>query len=387
MTKIYILQDDASDEEDNDEFDEPLGNSVEEAIEHKIMKLKKTVKKYEKDECETAFMALGKRKYPDLSEDTKLNEHLRICEKCRLKHADDIFTSSVKMYFPHNVMDDGEPITNHGLKSVCLLPTSMSKIHLQTDDSNKIELDGTLFDDVQEIGLTTRNGDIRMKNVIADQITIGTTEGDVTTDGMIDAKIKCEITGTGNFTVNGDNGIYGRRMDARTEYGDIAIWADCYIDSLNLSSNQGSINVNDMYGVDANFNIAKVGRLSGTLNTGSIEANVGDDGKGFLSIMNIYDDSYINMGKRSDLTIRTVQSPNFNIKVQAAVLEAKDPKLLNYGDIHVNDRGVQVYETSFISNEELPTLHVTSLGKVTLTCYQRSQKFEYTFTADSSSAL
>ena len=379
-----MLQEEDSDDEDNadvDEFDEQAANTIEELREHKVMKAMKSVKKFEENGSPTAFMALWKRKYPDLSEKTELNDHLRNCESCRQKHTHETFSSSVKMYFPSQIIDS----TDHGLKSVCLLPTTMSKIYLQTDDSANIELDGTLFDDVQKMSLRSRHGNIRLKNVTADQIKIGTSQGDVVTDGITDANIKCEIEGAGNFSAIGDHGIYGRKLDVRSEYGDISIWTDCYSDSLILSTNQGNILVNDMCGVDAHFNINKDGRLSGRLNSGSIDANVGDNGRAFLSIMSIYTDSMINMGKMSELTIRMPDNPDYNIRIQAAVLEAKDPKLLNNGDIHVNDRGIQVYETSFISNEELPTLHVTSYGKVTLSSFQRDKNMEIAYRGTDSS--
>ena len=378
------MQEEDSDDEDNaevDEFDEQVANTIEELPEHKVMKAMKSVKKFEENGSPTAFMALWKRKYPDLSEKTELNDHLRNCESCRQKHTHETFSSSVKMYFPSQIIDS----TDHGLKSVCLLPTTMSKIYLQTDDSANIELDGTLFDDVQKMSLRSRHGNIRLKNVTADQIKIGTSQGDVVTDGITDANIKCEIEGAGNFSAIGDHGIYGRKLDVRSEYGDISIWTDCYSDSLILSTNQGNILVNDMCGVDAHFNINKDGRLSGRLNSGSIDANVGDNGRAFLSIMSIYTDSMINMGKMSELTIRMPDNPDYNIRIQAAVLEAKDPKLLNNGDIHVNDRGIQVYETSFISNEELPTLHVTSYGKVTLSSFQRDKNMEIAYRGTDSS--
>ena len=52
-----------------------------------------------------------------------------------------------------------------------------------------IKLDGTLIDDLWKVGLATEDGNIRIRNITADEIKLESLLGDIIIEGSIDGKI------------------------------------------------------------------------------------------------------------------------------------------------------------------------------------------------------
>ena len=74
-----------------------------------------------------------------------------------------------------------------------------------------MQLDATLIEDIVKVEITTEYGNIRTKEVIADQINLISDAGDITTSGILDGNITVETGGDGDFLARGDVGIHGER--------------------------------------------------------------------------------------------------------------------------------------------------------------------------------
>ena len=65
----------------------------------------------------------------------------------------------------------------------------MNKIFMRGDYGAHIHVDGTLIDDLRKVALATEVGNIRVKNLTADAISLSSQIGDISLDGIIDGHV------------------------------------------------------------------------------------------------------------------------------------------------------------------------------------------------------
>ena len=103
---------------------------------------------------------------------------------------DKTFVSALKLFSFKHIVES----VDSSLKALCLVPTAMNKLYIQADNGAHIHLDGTLIDDLRKVGLSTEAGNIRIKDVTADEISLSSQVGDISFDGIIDGNIMVEVS-------------------------------------------------------------------------------------------------------------------------------------------------------------------------------------------------
>ena len=78
----------------------------------------------------------------------------------------EIFSTILRIISPKDILESYDA----AVKGVCLVPTQMNKIYCQCDAGGRIQVDGTLIDGLEAVGLTTEIGSIRAKDITADEI-------------------------------------------------------------------------------------------------------------------------------------------------------------------------------------------------------------------------
>lgn len=244
------------------------------------------------------------------------------------------------------------------LKSVCLLPTLMSKIFIQGDLGAHIHLDGTLIEDLRKVGLSTEVGNIRVKDVTAEEITLSSRMGDISCDGVVDGKIIAETYGDGDFVAKG-TGIYGPSLIASTNDGDISLWSEIRSEECLLSTKNGHITCRDINGSHVTLLVSEAGNVFANINGGSISATV-TNGSVQGSVKNITEDSVITVTK-GDVFVSIPTKCRFKLKVSAPMTEIA-PKLQNTGELSLSkETGFEEFSTVDASSEPIiPTLTISA---------------------------
>ena len=62
-----------------------------------------------------------------------------------------------------------------------------------------MELDASLIEDLETVGLVTESGTVKVKDLTSYQISLASSNGDITCQGILDGNIKAELGNDGNF--------------------------------------------------------------------------------------------------------------------------------------------------------------------------------------------
>ena len=288
----------------------------------------------------------------------------------------DLFASAVKIFSPRHVIE----AQDNGLKAVCLVPVCMNKIFLQADYSANIDLDGTLIDDLTQVGLTSEVGNIRVRDVTAEDITLASRLGDIACDGIVDGKISAETFGDGDFQAKG-GGLYGNSLVVTTDEGDINLWAACHSNETYLATKRGNVHARDLRSASNQIVVQDAGNVNVNVAGGALNI-VANSGSVFATVSSLNEDSAVHVGK-GDVCISVPQKCNFRLCVSAPTISIA-PRLLNTGELTLSKAtGFEEFSNVDIQ-EALPTLNLSALqGSVTVQVIQTKEEQEIAFGYDS----
>lgn len=263
------------------------------------------------------------------------------------------FSSSLRFYSFKDILESYDA----AIKGVCLVPTQMNKIYCQCEVGGRIQLDGTLIEGLEMVGLNTELGSITVKDVTADEILLTSRSGDIDMDGIIDGDtINAETDGDGDVVITG-KGIFGDNLTVSTQYGDIFVDAECRNDSVNLTTDEGSIQAQKMFNKSCSFNILEKGDVSAKVNVGQIDVAV-RRGTVDLFVESITTDSTILLTSgKVNLTIPLKSS--FKVWLSAPMTNIA-PQLQNSGELILSrDNGNEEFSTeNTAKNGQVPILRV-----------------------------
>jgi hypothetical protein len=243
-----------------------------------------------------------------------------------------------------------------------------------------IELDGTLIDDLRKVGVTSEVGNIKVKDVTADEIKLASRLGDITCDGIVDGKITAETFGDGDFFAKG-TGIYGNSLVVNTDEGDINLWSECRSDECFLSTKRGHIAARELNCSHSNLVIEEVGNVNANVMGGTVSVTV-TNGVVYASVDALEEDSSIAVAK-GDVYLTLPPKCNFRIRVSCPTANIA-PRLLNAGELSLSkETGFEEF-TNVNVNEAVPTLHISVLqGSVNVAVTQSEQENSAAFGYDS----
>jgi len=263
------------------------------------------------------------------------------------------FSSSLRFYSFKDILESYDA----AIKGVCLVPTQMNKIYCQCEVGGRIQLDGTLIEGLEMVGLNTELGSITVKDVTADEILLTSRSGDIDMDGIIDGDtINAETDGDGDVVITG-KGIFGDNLTVSTQYGDIFVDAECRNDSVNLTTDEGSIQAQKMFNKSCSFNILEKGDVSAKVNVGQLDVAV-RRGTVDLFVESITTDSTILLTSgKVNLTIPLKSS--FKVWLSAPMTNIA-PQLQNSGELILSrDNGNEEFSTeNTAKNGQVPILRV-----------------------------
>ena len=134
-------------------------------------------------------------------------------------------------------------------------------------------MDGTLIDDLRKVALTTEVGNIRLKNVTADEINLSSQIGDVSLDGIIDGNVVIETFGDGDVSLKGKT-VYGSGLVISTDDGDINLWSECQTDECVLTTRNGNIIAGELFGTSVSIIVSEAGSVKANGYGGAIETTI-----------------------------------------------------------------------------------------------------------------
>ena len=148
--------------------------------------------------------------------------------------------STFKVYCPTHLLEQEK----NGISMVFHTPTLMNKIFLEAERMGCIDLNGLLMDQLMTVGLLTEAGNIKLRDIWAEEIKLATVSGDVTCHGTLEGHIRAETLGDGDFTARS---VVGPMLDVVTDRGDISVWDDCHAETTQLFTNTGNIYCNRLF--------------------------------------------------------------------------------------------------------------------------------------------
>ena len=107
--------------------------------------------------------------------------------------------SSLKVYCPPHLLDQQK----NGITSVFHTPTLMNKIFLEAEKHGSIDLNCNLMDQLVSVGLVTHWGNIKVRDIWAEDIKMATNTGDILCYGSIEGNITAETASDGDFIARG----------------------------------------------------------------------------------------------------------------------------------------------------------------------------------------
>ena len=103
--------------------------------------------------------------------------------------------SSVKVYCPSHLLENRK----NGITMVFHTPTLMNKIYLEAQKHGSIDLNCNLMDQLVSVGLLTKMGNIKVKDMWAETIKLSTVSGDILCYGTIEGDITAKTATDGDF--------------------------------------------------------------------------------------------------------------------------------------------------------------------------------------------
>lgn len=258
----------------------------------------------------------------------------------------EIFSSSLRFFSFRNILENYDAY----LKAVCLVPTYMNKIYIQGDLAGRINIDGTLIENLQSVGLTTEVGKIRIKDVTADTVSLSSAMGDIELDGIIDGNlIRVDTGGDGEVHAKGKS-IFGGRLTINSQEGDVYLYPEIRSKECYVSTVTGTITAKDLMSTVTSLRISKEGRIfASSKSAAKIDISVAK-GTVDLSLEQITTDSSIRVFS-GDVTLVVPRKPKFKLRVSAPNTYIA-PTLQNSGELSIdNDTGIEKFTTeNSISN-------------------------------------
>ena len=237
--------------------------------------------------------------------------------------------------------------------SNCLESTSF-----QCDAGGRIQVDGTLIDGLEVVGLTTELGSITAKDITADEIMLMSKSGDIEMNGIIDSDvITAETDADGDVIITGKV-IVGENLTVSTMYGDIIVDSECRNDFVNFNTEEGAIQAQKLSNKVCNLNVEKMGEINAKANVGQLNVNV-RRGSVDIFVESITTDSsiLIKEGGKVNLTV-PIKTP-FKLWLSAPMTNIA-PKLQNFGELVLSvENGNEEFSTENTSkNGQVPVLRV-----------------------------
>lgn len=268
--------------------------------------------------------------------------------------------SAFKIYCPNHVLDPPD----HGIKAVFFCPTLMNKLYLESERHGCIEVDCKLMDQLVTVGLFTEYGNIRIRDVWAQDIKLASRFGDIYCEGTVEGAVTAETFGDGDFVARY---IVGSRLKVTTDSGDISLWNDCFTELCELYTVTGHIHVRFLYG-KAKILVKDQGSVVVNVVEGSVTAVV-KSGTIWANIDKLTEDSYLEV-EDGDITVNV--PPDFPFKLNLVASRTNVAShILNSGELFLASNG----QESFVKQGEIgksgdiqPTLSIrTHNGEITLT--------------------
>ena len=157
--------------------------------------------------------------------------------------------STLSMYCPPHLLQQEK----NGISMIFRTPILMNKIFLQVERLGSIDLNGLLMDQLVTVALVTEAGNIKIRDIWAEEVKLASNTGDVMCYGTVEGNVRAETLGDGDFTARS---VVGPRLDVVTDRGDICVWDDCHAETTQLFTNTGNITCSRLYS-DAKICIKK----------------------------------------------------------------------------------------------------------------------------------
>ena len=278
------------------------------------------------------------------------------------------FVSALKLFSFKHIVES----MDSSLKALCLVPTSMSKLYIQGDNGAHVHLDGRLIDDLRKVGLSTEAGNIRIKDVTADEINLSSQVGDISLDGIIDGNVMVETFCDGDVSFQGST-VYGGSLVVSTDDGDINLWTEVQADECLLSTRNGNITAKEQLATHTTIFVSETGLVTANVFGGSLEASI-NQGDAYFFVTDLSNDSEISVNK-GDVQV-TVPTHNCSFKLRVtAPMSNIAPSLQNSGHLSLcHETGLEVFSTEDSKvDESLPTLTIkVSQGTVNLAVAEKA---------------
>eukprot|EP00092_Neocalanus_flemingeri_P014163 GFUD01015279.1.p1 GENE.GFUD01015279.1~~GFUD01015279.1.p1 ORF type:complete len:576 (-),score=147.94 GFUD01015279.1:103-1767(-) len=265
--------------------------------------------------------------------------------------------SSVKVYCPSHLLDQ----RNSGITSVFYTPTLMNKIYLEAEKHGSIDLNCNLMDQLVSVGLVTQFGNIKLKDIWAQDIKLATRTGDILCYGAIEGNITAETAADGDFIARS---VVGPRLKVTTDAGDICVWDDCHAEVSELYTMYGDVHCKRLYGT-AKILIKEQGTATLNVIDGSV-AVVVKTGDIVAHVDKISEDSFMEV-ETGNIVLHV--APDFPFRISLLAQRTTiSPHILNSGEFFLSngyEHFVSGVETS--SAEVQPTLTIRCHhGQITL---------------------
>jgi len=262
--------------------------------------------------------------------------------------------STFKVYCPSHLLNKEK----NGISMVFHTPTLMNKIFMEAERMGSIDLNGLLLDQLVIVGLVTECGDIKVKDVWAEDIKLASNSGDVLCYGTMEGAIKVETLADGDFVARY---VVGPRLEVTTDRGDISIWDDCHSEVTQLFTNSGNIYCSRLFS-DAKICIKNKGVANLNIKSGSV-ACVVKSGDIITHIDSLSQDSFLEV-ETGNIIINVPSKCPFRISLVSSRTQIA-PHILNSGEFYVKD-GMEY----FVSGVQSDTGDSVLIPCLTVRCHQ-----------------
>merc|ERR1719414_1709702 len=117
----------------------------------------------------------------------------------------------------------------------------MNKIFLEGERGADLEVDASLIDDLENVGLCAEMGSIKVKDLTAYAIRLASRMGDIHSEGTLDGNVIAEVSmGDGDFLASS---IHGPSSTVSTDSGDITVWSECRSERSHFFTRNGNISI------------------------------------------------------------------------------------------------------------------------------------------------
>lgn len=252
----------------------------------------------------------------------------------------DDLISGFKVWVPNHMLAED----SNNLKAAFLVPTMMNKIFMEGTKSSNLELDGSLIDDLETVGLVTNLGSIKVKDLTAYQIRMASNVSDIYCQGVLDGNLMAELGHSGNFFATS---LEGPSATVTTESGDIVVWSSCTSERSHFFTRNGNISVHSLSN-QSYMSIKEAGDLEASLIDGSVSAVV-RSGDITMDIEQLSDHSTLHVTE-GNIKVMVPSRPTFRINATAPVTSVA-PVLLNTGDMVVSaGDGYETFTTTGVES-------------------------------------